>query len=148
MFLSLLQASKTYLSRVFIISIIIVCWEDDVSIVFTGLFGWHQASNWECFLCWQLQPGAELQYGRVSAAELVQAVDEMLSAVGIHMDVEKQSLLGKTVMLQEQLKESQTMLLLEQVSVISRQNVSNLLMQFLWWKRVNIDCTSSFWKHA
>ncbi|KAL5540659.1 hypothetical protein UlMin_042851 [Ulmus minor] len=58
--------------------------------------------------------GKELQYGRVSAAELVQAVDEMLSAVGIHMDVEKQSLLQKTVMLQEQLKESQTALLLEQ----------------------------------
>ncbi|PON98872.1 43kDa postsynaptic protein [Trema orientale] len=62
----------------------------------------------------QLHRGNELQYGRVSAAELVQAVDEMLSAVGIHMDAEKQSLLQKTVTLQEQLKDSQTALLLEQ----------------------------------
>ena len=65
----------------------------------------------------QPKPGDQLQYGRVTAAELVQAVDEMLSAVGIHMDVEKQSLLQKTLMLQEQLKESQTALVLEQVSV-------------------------------
>ncbi|PQP98329.1 sacsin [Prunus yedoensis var. nudiflora] len=62
----------------------------------------------------QLQAGKELQYGRVSAGELVQAVQEMLSAAGIYMDVEKQSLLQKTLMLQEQLKESQTSLLLEQ----------------------------------
>ena len=65
----------------------------------------------------QPKPGDQLQYGQVTAAELVQAVDEMLSAVGIHMDVEKQSLLQKTLMLQEQLKESQTALVLEQVSV-------------------------------
>ncbi|XP_030491993.2 uncharacterized protein LOC115707993 isoform X1 [Cannabis sativa] len=62
----------------------------------------------------QRQLGNELQYGRVSAAELVQAVDEMLSAVGIHMDAEKQSLLQKTITLQEQLKDSETALLLEQ----------------------------------
>ncbi|CAB4295974.1 unnamed protein product [Prunus armeniaca] len=62
----------------------------------------------------QLQAGKELQYGRVSAGELVQAVQEMLSAAGIYMDVEKQSLLQKTLTLQEQLKESQTSLLLEQ----------------------------------
>ncbi|TQD90400.1 hypothetical protein C1H46_024037 [Malus baccata] len=62
----------------------------------------------------QLQAGKELQYGRVSAEELVQAVQEMLSAAGIYMDVEKQSLLQKTITLQEQLKESQTILLLEQ----------------------------------
>lgn len=67
-------------------------------------------------LCGQLQAGKELQYGRVSAEELVQAVQEMLSAAGIYMDVEKQSLLQKTITLQEQLKESQTILLLEQVS--------------------------------
>lgn len=62
-----------------------------------------------------MQPIKELQYGRVSAAELVQAVNEMLSAAGINMDVEKQSLLQKTITLQEQLKESRTALLLEQV---------------------------------
>ncbi|XP_024933308.3 uncharacterized protein LOC107406217 isoform X3 [Ziziphus jujuba] len=62
----------------------------------------------------QVQPGNELQYGRVSAAELVQAVNEMLSAVGIHMNAEKQSLMQKTITLQEQLKDSQTALLLEQ----------------------------------
>ncbi|KAK8493331.1 hypothetical protein V6N12_000543 [Hibiscus sabdariffa] len=60
------------------------------------------------------QPIRELQYGRVSAAELVQAVNEMLSAAGINMDVEKQSLLQQTITLQEQLKESRTALLLEQ----------------------------------
>ncbi|PRQ41414.1 putative transcription factor C2H2 family [Rosa chinensis] len=62
----------------------------------------------------QPQAGKDLQYGRVSPAELVQAVQEMLSAAGIYMDVEKQSLLQKTLTLQEQLKESQTSLLLEQ----------------------------------
>ena len=63
----------------------------------------------------QLPPGKELQYGRVSAAELVQAVHEMLSAAGINMDLEKQSLLQSTLTLQEQLKETQAALLLEQV---------------------------------
>lgn len=56
-----------------------------------------------------------LQYGRVSPAEMVQAVQELLSAAGIHMDVEKQSLLQNTLSLQEQLKESQAALLVEQV---------------------------------
>ncbi|KAF8378913.1 hypothetical protein HHK36_030262 [Tetracentron sinense] len=65
----------------------------------------------------QLQPGTDLHYGRVSAAELVQAVHEMLSAAGINMDVEKQSLLQTTLTLQEQLKESQAALLLEQEKV-------------------------------
>lgn len=74
-----------------------------------------QVSNSKWFLHLQLQAGKELQYGRVSAGELVQAVQEMLSAAGIYMDVEKQSLLQKTLTLQEQLKESQTSLLLEQV---------------------------------
>lgn len=50
----------------------------------------------------------------MSAAELVQAVHEMLSTAGINMDVEKQSLLQTTLILQEQLKESQATLLLEQ----------------------------------
>lgn len=66
----------------------------------------------------QLQPGKELQYGRVSATELVQAVHEMLSAAGISMGVESQSLLQKTITLQEQLKESQAALLLEQVCIL------------------------------
>ncbi|KAK1380492.1 Sacsin [Heracleum sosnowskyi] len=56
----------------------------------------------------------DLQRGQVSAAELVQAVHEMLSAAGISMDVEKQSLLQTTLTLQEQLRESQAALLLEQ----------------------------------
>eukprot|EP00257_Ricinus_communis_P020409 XP_015579634.1 sacsin isoform X1 [Ricinus communis] len=58
--------------------------------------------------------GKELQYGRVSAAELIQAVHEMLLAAGISMDEEKQSLLRRTISLQEQLKESQAAFLLEQ----------------------------------
>lgn len=55
------------------------------------------------------------QSGKVSAAELVQAVNEILSAAGIKMDVEKQALLQRTVNLQENLKESQAALVLEQV---------------------------------
>lgn len=51
---------------------------------------------------------------------MVQAVNEMLSAVGMHMDVEKQSLMQKTITLQEQLKDSQTALLLEQVYVLNK----------------------------
>ncbi|KAA8533362.1 hypothetical protein F0562_033105 [Nyssa sinensis] len=62
----------------------------------------------------QRQTAKELQYGRVSDAELVQAVHEMLSAAGVNMGVEKQSLLQTTLTLQEQLKESQAALLLEQ----------------------------------
>ncbi|XP_077231071.1 zinc finger, C3HC4 type (RING finger) family protein [Tasmannia lanceolata] len=60
------------------------------------------------------QTGKELQYGRVSTEELVEAVREMLSAAGINMDAEKQTLLQATLTLQEQLKESQAALLLEQ----------------------------------
>ncbi|CAN6481782.1 unnamed protein product [Victoria cruziana] len=56
----------------------------------------------------------ELQNSQVSAVELVQAVQDMLSAVGMPMDVEKQTLLQTTLSLQEQLRESQTALLLEQ----------------------------------
>lgn len=65
-------------------------------------------------LCEQVQPVRE-QSGKVSAAELVQAVNEILSAAGISMDVEKQALLQRTINLQENLKESQAALLLEQV---------------------------------
>ncbi|KAJ4961747.1 hypothetical protein NE237_021657 [Protea cynaroides] len=60
------------------------------------------------------QRAKELQYGRVSPEELVGAVRDMLSAAGIDMDVEKQSLLQTTLTLEEQLKESQAALLLEQ----------------------------------
>lgn len=61
------------------------------------------------------QTSKELQYGKVSAEELVRAVHDMLSAAGINMDTEKQSLLQTTLTLQEQLKESQVSLLIEQV---------------------------------
>jgi hypothetical protein len=84
-------------------------------------------SNW--FLYGQLQAGKDLQYGRVSPAELVQAVQEMLSAAGIYMDVEKQSLLQKTITLQEQLKESQTSLLLEQVC----DNYASFAVSFFYY---------------
>uniref|UniRef100_A0A9I9DSX1 RING-type domain-containing protein n=1 Tax=Cucumis melo TaxID=3656 RepID=A0A9I9DSX1_CUCME len=60
------------------------------------------------------QPVAELQYGKVSAEELVQAVNEMLTTAGINVDIERQSLLQKALILQEQLKDSQAALLLEQ----------------------------------
>ncbi|XP_029123505.1 uncharacterized protein [Elaeis guineensis] len=56
----------------------------------------------------------ELPYGKVSATELVQAVHSMLSAAGINMDAEKQTLLQTTLDLQEQVKESQVALLVEQ----------------------------------
>ncbi|CAN1168841.1 SACS [Linum perenne] len=62
----------------------------------------------------QLQSSKDLQYGRVSAGELVQVVHDMLSTAGINLDAEKQSLLQTTLTLQEQLKESQAALLLEQ----------------------------------
>nr|XP_043609454.1 sacsin [Erigeron canadensis] len=62
----------------------------------------------------QKQPIKELQHGRVSSEELVQAVQEMLSAAGIRMDTDKQALLQSTLSLQERLKESQAALLLEQ----------------------------------
>ncbi|KAK9115561.1 hypothetical protein Sjap_014508 [Stephania japonica] len=62
----------------------------------------------------KLQQARELQYGKVSAAELVQAVHDMLSAAGINIDSEKQSILQTSLTLQDQLKESQAALLLEQ----------------------------------
>lgn len=65
-----------------------------------------------------LQTHKELQYGRVSAVELVQAVSELLSTAGIQMDVEKQSLLQNAISMQEQFKESQAALLLEQVCLL------------------------------
>lgn len=76
----------------------------------------HQIEWWFC--CVQQRPAQDLQHGRVSATEVVQAVQEMLSAAGINMDVEKQSLLQMTLTLQEQLKESQAALLLEQVGIL------------------------------
>lgn len=45
----------------------------------------------------------------------MQAVNEILSTAGVNMDVEKQTLLQRTIALQENLKESQAALLLEQV---------------------------------
>ncbi|KAK1273593.1 hypothetical protein QJS04_geneDACA019168 [Acorus gramineus] len=60
------------------------------------------------------QSSKQPQYGQVSALELVQAVHDMLSTAGIDMDSEKQTLLQTTLNLQEQLKESQATLLLEQ----------------------------------
>lgn len=57
----------------------------------------------------------ETQYGRVTAKELVQAVHEMLSAAGINMELENQSLLQRTITLQEELKDSKVAFLLEQV---------------------------------
>lgn len=44
----------------------------------------------------------------------MQAVHEMLSAAGISMDMERQTLLRTNLTLQEQLKDSQAALLLEQ----------------------------------
>ncbi|WOK94827.1 sacsin [Canna indica] len=65
----------------------------------------------------KIQTSKELQYGKVSAKELVQAVHDMLWAAGINMDAEKQALLQTTLTLQEQLKESQVSLLVEQEKV-------------------------------
>lgn len=47
----------------------------------------------------------------------MQAVNEMLTTAGINVDIERQSLLQKALILQEQLKDSQAALLLEQVSI-------------------------------
>ncbi|CAD6261751.1 unnamed protein product [Miscanthus lutarioriparius] len=57
---------------------------------------------------------AGLQYGKVSSTELVQAVHDMLSAAGVRMDAEKETLFEATLSLQDQLKESQVALLVEQ----------------------------------
>ncbi|KAM0910828.1 hypothetical protein ACQ4PT_013891 [Festuca glaucescens] len=57
---------------------------------------------------------AGLEYGKVSSTELVQAVHDMLSAAGVRMDAEKETLLQTTLTLQDQLKESQVALLMEQ----------------------------------
>ncbi|KAI5423254.1 hypothetical protein KIW84_046306 [Lathyrus oleraceus] len=46
-------------------------------------------------------PSLREQSGKVSAVELVHAVNEILSAAGINMDAEMQALLQKTVDLQE-----------------------------------------------
>lgn len=54
----------------------------------------------ENFVCLQV-PSLREQSGKVSAVELVHAVNEILSAAGINMDAEMQALLQKTVDLQE-----------------------------------------------
>lgn len=59
-----------------------------------------------------------LEYGKVSSTELVQAVHDMLSAAGVRMDAEKETLLQATLSLQDQLKESQVSLLVEQVCLL------------------------------
>ncbi|KAG2569738.1 hypothetical protein PVAP13_7NG437900 [Panicum virgatum] len=59
-----------------------------------------------------------LEYGKVSSTELVQAVHDMLSAAGVRMDAEKETLLQATLSLQDQLKESQVALLVEQVPLL------------------------------
>lgn len=68
--------------------------------------------KWRCSL---RQLGQGMQYGRVSATELVQAVHDMLSASGISIDTEKQALMQMNLTLQEQLRESEVALLVEQV---------------------------------
>ncbi|CAN8264910.1 unnamed protein product [Cochlearia groenlandica] len=60
------------------------------------------------------QPVNESQYGRVTAKELVDAVQEMLSAAGINMGLENQSLLQRTITLQEELKDTRAAFILEQ----------------------------------
>lgn len=65
-----------------------------------------------------------MQYGRVTAKELVEAVHEMLSAAGINMELENQSLLQRTLTLQEELKESQAAFLLEQVRLQSKSSIT------------------------
>lgn len=86
-------------------------------------FNFRLGAAYIFFIChvyhWQPQPVQDLQHGRVSAAEFVQAVHEMLSSAGISLDVEKQTLLQTSLTLQEQLKESQAALLLEQVFISS-----------------------------
>ncbi|KAL0905364.1 hypothetical protein M5K25_023777 [Dendrobium thyrsiflorum] len=60
------------------------------------------------------QTGRELRYGKVSAEETVRAVHDMLLTAGINMDTEQQTLLRTTLTLQEQMKEFQVALLVEQ----------------------------------
>ncbi|KAJ3692968.1 hypothetical protein LUZ60_012063 [Juncus effusus] len=55
-----------------------------------------------------------IQPGKVSTSEVVHAVHDMLSAAGINFDAEKQTLLQSTLSLQDQLKESQVALLVQQ----------------------------------
>lgn len=60
----------------------------------------------------------------------MQAVHEMLSSAGINMDMEQQSLLQRTITLQEQLQESRAALLLEQVCNLQFRIISFLIHQF------------------
>ncbi|GFQ05377.1 sacsin [Phtheirospermum japonicum] len=88
--------------------VLFVCFEKSITLCCLGEEGISIASSRST------QSVQDLQRGQVSAAEFVQAVHEMLSSAGINLDVEKQSLLQTTLTLQEQLKESQAALLLEQ----------------------------------
>lgn len=78
------------------------------------------------FVGGMVQLSKDLEYGRVPSKELVLAVHEMLSAAGINMDVEKQSLLQTTLTLKEKLEESQAAFLLEQVSKLHYLNTSSV----------------------
>ncbi|PWA82438.1 Histidine kinase-like ATPase, ATP-binding domain-containing protein [Artemisia annua] len=62
----------------------------------------------------QRQSPKELEHGRVSAHELAQVIEEMLSGAGIRIDTGKQYLLKATLSLQERLEESQVALVLKQ----------------------------------
>lgn len=73
-----------------------------------------------------MQLSKDLEYGRVPSKELVLALHEMLSAAGINMDVEKQSLLQTTLTLKEKLEESQAAFLLERVSKLQYLNTSSV----------------------
>lgn len=75
------------------------------------------------FVLCDLQPVNETQYGRVTAKELVEAVHEMLSAAGINMELENQSLLQRTITLQEELKDSQAAYILEQVRLPIKSSI-------------------------
>lgn len=77
------------------------------------------------FVLCHLQPVNGMQYGRVTAKELVEAVHEMLSAAGINMELENQSLLQRTITLQEELKDSQAAFILEQVRLQSKSSILN-----------------------
>nr|XP_043618245.1 E3 ubiquitin-protein ligase MYLIP-B-like [Erigeron canadensis] len=63
---------------------------------------------------WQKQTIQCLEHGGVPTEEFVEAFKEMLSGARINMDPKRQCLLQTILSLQEQLKESQATLVLEQ----------------------------------
>ncbi|GKB21026.1 hypothetical protein Tco_0854949 [Tanacetum coccineum] len=63
----------------------------------------------------QRQSPKEHEHGRLSADELAQVIQEMMSGAGIRTDTDKQYLLKTTLSLQERLQESQLALVLKQV---------------------------------